>query len=54
VVKTEAAFLQGRLEALRAFFAALDTGIGAFNSEKAFAAETLQNVVRLVSPNRRN
>jgi hypothetical protein len=29
VGKTEVAFLQGRLEALRAFFAALDTGIGA-------------------------
>jgi DNA-binding transcriptional regulator GbsR (MarR family) len=54
VGKTEAAFLQGRLEALRAFFAALDAGIGAFNSGKAFAAETHQDVVRLVSPSRRN
>jgi len=43
------AAVEGRLEALRAFFAAVDAGIGAFNSGKAFAAETLQNVVRLVS-----
>jgi len=41
--------VEARLEALRAFFAAVDAGIGAFNSGKAFAAETLQNVVRLVS-----
>jgi len=44
-----AAAVEARLEALRAFFAAVDAGIGAFNSGKAFAAETLQNVVRLVS-----
>ena len=49
VVKGEAAFLRGRLETLRAFFAALDAGIGAFNSGKPFAAETRRNVVRLVS-----
>jgi hypothetical protein len=54
VGKTEAAFLQGRLAALSAFLAAHDACIGAFNSGKAFAAETLQNVVRLVSPSRRN
>jgi hypothetical protein len=36
-------------EALRAFFSAVDAGIGAFNSGRAFAPETLQNVVRLVS-----
>ena len=33
--KTVAGFLKGRLQALRAFFAALDAGIGAFNSGKA-------------------
>jgi DNA-binding transcriptional regulator GbsR (MarR family) len=44
-----AAAVEARLEALRAFFAAVDAGIEAFNSGKAFAAETLQNVVRLVS-----
>jgi len=44
-----AAAVEARLEALSAFFAAVDAGIGAFNSGKAFAAETLQNVVRLVS-----
>ena len=41
--------VQSRLDALRAFFSAVDAGIGAFNSGKAFAAETLQNVVRLVA-----
>ncbi len=51
--REEAAFLGARLEAMRAFFGALDAGIGAFNSGKAFAAETLQNVVRLVSAHRR-
>ena len=43
-----AAFITARLEALRAFIAAVDTGISAFVSGKAFAAETLQNVMRLV------
>ena len=52
--KSEASFLRSRLDALRAFFAALDAGIEAFNSGKAFAAETLQNVVRLVTTSRRN
>ncbi len=42
-------FVENRLEALRAFFAAVDAGISAFNSGKAFAADTLQNVMRLVS-----
>jgi len=42
-------FAENRLEALRAFFAAVDAGISAFSSGKAFAADTLQNVVRLVS-----
>lgn len=50
----EAAFMRGRLETLRAFFAALDAGIEAFNSGKVFTAETLRNVVRLVSSGRRN
>jgi DNA-binding transcriptional regulator GbsR (MarR family) len=44
----EAAFVAARLEALRAFVAAVDTGISAFVSGKAFAAETLQNVLRFV------
>ena len=43
------ASVQARLDGLRAFFSAVDAGIGAFNSGKAFAAETLQNVMRLVS-----
>ena len=49
-----AAFVRARLEALRAFFAALDAGIGAFNSGKAFPAETLRNVIRLVASGRRD
>ena len=47
--RTQTAHVQQRLDALRAFFSAVDAGIGAFNSGKAFAAETLQNVMRLVS-----
>jgi len=43
------AFVKGRLEALRAFFFAVDAGMSAFSSGKAFAADTLQNVVRLVA-----
>lgn len=43
------AAVEARLDALRAFFSAVDAGIGAFNSGKAFAAETLRNVVQLVS-----
>jgi hypothetical protein len=43
------AFVEGRLEGMRAFFSAVDAGISAFNSGKAFAADTLQNVVRLVA-----
>jgi len=52
--KSEAAFLRSRLEILRAFFALLDAGIGAFNSGKAFESETLRNVVRLVPGGRSN
>jgi DNA-binding transcriptional regulator GbsR (MarR family) len=44
-----AAAVEGRLEALRGFFLAVDAGISAFNSGKAFASDTLQNAVRLVS-----
>jgi DNA-binding transcriptional regulator GbsR (MarR family) len=44
----EAQFITARLEAMRAFFSAVDTGITAFNSGKAIAAETFQKVVRLV------
>src|SRR6266849_1281839 len=45
----EAAFVAARLEGLRAFVAAVDTGISAFVSGKAFAAETLRNVLRFVT-----
>ena len=44
----EAEFITARLEAMRAFFSAVDGGIIAFNSGKAFAAETLQKVVRIM------
>src|SRR5436190_14940430 len=37
----EAGAVAARLEALRAFFAAVDAGIGAFTSGKVFAPETL-------------
>ena len=44
----DAEFLAARLEAMRAFFSAVDGGITAFNSGKAFAAETLQKVVQIM------
>src|SRR5256885_13566066 len=46
-------FIKTRLEGLRAFFAAVDAGVSAFSSGKSFAAETLQNVLRLVPAHRR-
>jgi len=42
--KAEAAFVDSRLEAMRAFFAALDAGISAFASGKSIAAESFQSV----------
>ena len=43
-----AAFVTNRLEALRAFFSAVDTGLGAFTQGRSFAPETVQNVLRMV------
>ena len=48
--RMERAFIERRLEALRAFFAAVDAGIGAFAQGKSFAPETVQNVFRLGVP----
>src|SRR5438552_17064602 len=48
--RTERAFIERRLEALRAFFAAVAAGIGAFAQGKSFAPETVQNVFRLGAP----
>src|SRR6266481_7280159 len=45
--RTERGFIERRPEALRAFFAAVDAGIGAFARGKSFAPETVQNVFRL-------
>jgi len=42
--KAEAAFVDSRLEAMRAFFSALDAGISAFASGKSIAAESFQSV----------
>jgi DNA-binding transcriptional regulator GbsR (MarR family) len=42
--KAEAAFVDSRLDAMRAFFSALDTGISAFAQGKSIAAESFQNV----------
>jgi len=42
-----AEFVSARLEGLRAFFSALDTGIAAFTQGKSVAPETLQNVLRM-------
>ena len=48
--RTERVFIERRLEALRAFFAAVDAGIGAFAQGKSFAPETVQSVFRLGAP----
>ena len=42
--RAEAAFVDSRLEAMRAFFSALDAGISAFASGKSIAAESFQSV----------
>ena len=42
--KAEAAFVDSRLDAMRAFFAALDVGISAFAQGKSIAAQSFQNV----------
>ena len=42
--RAEAAFVDSRLDAMRGFFSALDTGISAFAQGKPIAAESLQNV----------
>lgn len=46
--RATAAFIASRLRALRAFFAAVDAGIGAFAQGEAFAPETVQKVVRMM------
>ena len=43
------AFVTGRLEAMRAFFLAVDAGIGAFTQGQAVAPEQMQKVFRLPS-----
>lgn len=42
--KAEAAFVDSRLDAMRAFFSALDAGISAFAQGKSIAAESFQSV----------
>jgi DNA-binding transcriptional regulator GbsR (MarR family) len=42
--KAEAAFVDSRLDAMRAFFAALDAGISAFAQGKSIAAQSFQNI----------
>ena len=52
--RTAAAFVSGRLAALRFFFTAVDAAISAFTQGKAVTAETLQNVIPLTaSPRQR-
>jgi DNA-binding transcriptional regulator GbsR (MarR family) len=46
--REEILFIKTRLERLRGFFAAVDAGVSALSAGKSFAAETLQNVLRLV------
>ncbi len=47
-----AAFVTARLAALRAFFTAVDLGLGAFAQGKAFTPDALQKVVALPSSRR--
>jgi DNA-binding transcriptional regulator GbsR (MarR family) len=49
----EAEFVTGRLGALRAFFAAIDVGIGAFTQGKPLDPESLRNVLPLTLPRTR-
>ena len=44
------AFMTTRLGALRVFFAAVDTGVGAFTQGQSFAPESVKNVLRMVPP----
>ncbi len=48
-----AAFVRGRLGGLRAFFAAVDAGIGAFTQGEPVDPETMRNVLPLVPPRAR-
>src|SRR5262245_4255650 len=48
-----AAFVRGRLHGLRAFFAAVDTGIGAFTQGQPVDPETMKNVIPLLAPRAR-
>jgi DNA-binding transcriptional regulator GbsR (MarR family) len=43
-----AAFVATRLETLRAFFAAVDAGLGAFAQGRSFAPDAVQNVIRMI------
>lgn len=42
--KLETAFIEARLDAMRAFFATLDAGISAFSQGESFAPESFRNV----------
>jgi DNA-binding transcriptional regulator GbsR (MarR family) len=55
-VQNNSAFIKARLEALRAFFAAVDAGVGAFTQGRVVEPQTMQRVVPLAalqSPRRR-
>jgi DNA-binding transcriptional regulator GbsR (MarR family) len=42
--KVDAAFIEARLDAMRAFFVTLDAGISAFSQGESFAPESFRNV----------
>jgi HTH-type transcriptional regulator, glycine betaine synthesis regulator len=44
------AFINERLERMRAFFEVVDTSVGAFAAGQAVTPETIQNVIRLAAP----
>ena len=48
--RVTAGFMTKRLGALRAFFAAVDAGVGAFAQGQSFEPETVKNVLRMIPP----
>ena len=43
------AFLNGRLEGMRAFFATVDSSIGAFTQGQSVAPQEMQNVIQFAA-----
>ncbi len=52
--RTPTSFIKGRLAGLRAFFAAVDAGIGAFTQGRPVDPESMKNVIPLLAPRAQN